>query len=140
MDDAECQQEYPCRNGRENDQGDVYRAMQLPPRAAAFADGKVGFVVAAHLGRKTGNVVTPASQNLADYRVNANAHKLQANTLGRRVLRGEHQPVLQQSLLRPQCRLRRAPGHLGVVVLLRQVRQYYVRCTFIIVFRKKLGE
>src|SRR5208282_6290998 len=39
--------------------------------AATGAGGKVGFVVAAHLRREAGDIVTPASQDVADHGIHA---------------------------------------------------------------------
>jgi len=45
--------------------------MDLLPAAATFALRKVALVVAAHLRRQAGNVVSPARQNLAYNWINA---------------------------------------------------------------------
>src|SRR5438270_5365720 len=108
--------------------------------AAVVASGEMTLVVATHPGRDAGDVITPASKNFADYGVNACAHKLQTDALGGPILCGEHQPVLQQRLLRAESVLSHAAGHFRMIILFGQVRQYYVRCASIIIFRKKLGE
>jgi len=114
--------------------------MEALPRAAIIAGREVALVVATHLGRDAGDVIPPASQNLADHWVNACAHKLQTDALGRRILSGQHQPVLQQRLLRAKSILSHAAGHFRMIILFGQMRQHYVRCASIIIFRKKLGE
>src|SRR5271169_737349 len=45
--------------------------MDLLPAAAVFASREMAFVVGTHFGRKAGNIVTPACQNLANDRINA---------------------------------------------------------------------
>src|SRR5215471_6640610 len=65
---------------------------------------------------------------------------LQPNTFRRRILGSEQDPVLEQRALRTQRVLGGFTRNFRMVVLLRQVRQYYVRCALIIVFGEKLGE
>src|SRR5262249_2914052 len=48
--------------------------MDALPGTAAFTGGEVVFVVATHFRRKTGDVIPPAGQNLADDGINALAH------------------------------------------------------------------
>src|SRR5581483_3761591 len=45
---------------------DIDLAMQAAARAAALALGEVLFVVAAHVGRKAGDVIAPSRQDAAD--------------------------------------------------------------------------
>src|SRR5215469_18554167 len=97
--------------------------------AAVFAVFEMMLVVLAHLRRKAGNVVTPASQNLANEGINTLAHTkwLKPDGLQRLCLRCKHHPVSKQRLTRPQSLYRRSPGNFGMVVVLREMRQYYKR-------------
>src|SRR6478609_9555621 len=84
VDNAKGQQEDSRRNRRQRNQRNINNAVYFLPGAAMIAGGKVGFVVAAHLGREAGNIVTPASQNLSDYRINACAHRSRPTTESQR--------------------------------------------------------
>jgi hypothetical protein len=61
-----------------------------------FAGGKVVFVVAAHLRRETGNIISPASEDFPHYGINALTHKkLKADSFCGRTLRRQHDPIVQ---------------------------------------------
>ena len=101
--------------------------MQPLARAAALAGREVMFIVAAHVGRDAGNVISPAGQYFSYHRINALTHnQLKSNRFSRRMLRGKQDSILQQRALRPQSILRHFKGDFRMIVLLRQMRQYYV--------------
>ena len=144
------------RRGADRDGGSRQKPAERPPPKArpgrsardrccgadAAGSGNVRrrqmlFVVAAHLGRKAGNVVPPASQNFSNNGINALAHtelnmRLQLDRFHRFRLSRQHHPVMQQCLAPPQGLFRCAPRELGMVVQLREMRQHYVRCVAII--------
>jgi hypothetical protein len=115
--------------------------MDLLVRAAVRTLGKMCFVIATHLGGDAGNVISPARQDLSNDRVNAFIHKftnvetpapgcltlsLKLNSFRGRILRRQHHPVTNQSHLRSQRIFRRPQSYFRMVILFRQVRQYYV--------------
>src|SRR5579864_9568606 len=64
-DHAKSQQKDARRDRGQNDQSHIDNAVDLLAAAATFTAGKMILVVATHLRRQAGNVVTPARQNLA---------------------------------------------------------------------------
>ena len=120
MDDSKGEKEHARRDRRQHDQPNVNSPMQPLARSAALALGKVLLVIAAHFWRQAGNVIAPASQNLAYNWINALAHiGLQTDAFCGRVLRRQRNPVAQQGAPQSQGVLRGAQGKLRVIVLLR---------------------
>ena len=72
---AKSHQEDGARKRSQSDQREIDIAVQMLPGTAVSAAVEVVFVVFAHLGRKAGDVVTPASQNFSNNGINALAHK-----------------------------------------------------------------
>src|SRR5258708_5959574 len=68
------QEKYAGRNRCQHNQSDIDCAMNLLVRTAMCTLGKVRFVVATHLGRDAGNVISPARQNFSNDRVNTFIH------------------------------------------------------------------
>jgi len=64
-DNAEGQQEQKGRNHGQAQQGKINNAVQTAPALAVAAGREVGFVVAPHLRRNTGNVIAPAGEDAA---------------------------------------------------------------------------
>ena len=127
MNHAEGEQENCAGNRSQNDEAEVDSPVQLLAGAATLADGEVMLVVATHLGRNAGNVVPPAGQDFPHHRINTLTHnQLKGNRFGRRMLSGKQDSVLQQRALRPQSVFRHLEGDFRMIVLLRQMRQYYV--------------
>src|ERR1700752_3147809 len=57
-------QEGRSRCGRQRDQRDIDDAMQLLAAVAALTLGEMLFIVPAHLGRNSGDIVSPARKDL----------------------------------------------------------------------------
>ena len=72
--------------------------MQALAGAAVLASCEVMLVVAAHFWRQSGDIITPAGQNLAHDRVNAllTHMELQSNRLHRFGLRSQHDAIAEQ--------------------------------------------
>src|SRR5712691_2406055 len=134
------------RNRSQSDQAYVDDAVNALPPAAVFALHEVAFVVTTHLHRQPGNVVSPARQNLAYNRIHALlTHKglqrqLQLNWRQYFRLHRHQHPVLKQATPLGQRFFRFSPCYLWVIVLLREMRQHYKRCTIIIVPGKEIRE
>src|SRR5438128_11980548 len=102
--------------------------MQALVGGAAFAGGKMLFVIAAPLRRQAGAIVAPAGQDLSYYGINALTHKLllKADAFSWGILCGQHHPVANQRHLRAESVLSRTKRDLRMIVLFRQMRQHYV--------------
>ena len=70
-DHSKGQQKHAAGKRCQSDQAYVNDAVQALPAAAVVAPGEVVFVVAAHLWRQAGNVVSPARQNFPYNRIDA---------------------------------------------------------------------
>src|SRR5215470_20229659 len=116
-DDSKRKQKHSCGNRSQHNQGDIDDSMDFLPATAVLALGEVVLVVFAHLGRDAGDVVPPASQNLANEGINTLAHTkwLEPDGLQWFRLRCKHHPVSKQRLARPQSLHRRSPGNFGMV-------------------------
>src|SRR4029077_436773 len=65
------QQKHTARNRSQRNQAYVNDAVYALAAATVLTLREVAFVVSAHLRRQTGNVVSPARQDLAHNRINA---------------------------------------------------------------------
>jgi hypothetical protein len=99
-DHAEGKQKHGRRNRSQHNERYVDNSMDFLPAAAVLAVREVMLVVLAHLRREAGNVVTPASQNLANEGINTLAHTkwLQPDGLQRFRLRSQHHSIAKQRL------------------------------------------
>jgi hypothetical protein len=70
-DHAKRQQKNPARNRGQRDQPYIDYAVNFLAGEAVWALREMAFVVFAHLRRQSGNIVSPARQNLADDGINA---------------------------------------------------------------------
>lgn len=75
VDDSKRQQKYSRGNRSENNQSHIDCAMNLLVGAAVRTLGEMRFIVSTHFRRNTGNVISPARQDLSYDRVNAFIHK-----------------------------------------------------------------
>jgi hypothetical protein len=74
-DHAKSHQEDCAGKRGQGDQGEINVAVQMLSGTAVGAAVKVLFVVFTHLGRKAGDVITPAGKNFSNNGINALAHK-----------------------------------------------------------------
>ena len=100
VDDRQCEEEKENGKRGKHGQRNIQAAMELLPCTAAGALHKMLLVVLPHLRRDPGNVVTPASQNLANEGINTLAHtkRLKPDGLQWFCLRSQHHSIAKQRL------------------------------------------
>ena len=74
VDDGKGKDEDDGGNRGQRDEGDVNCAVQLLPRTAVGAFGKVRLIVATHLRREASDVIAPPSKDVADEWIDALTH------------------------------------------------------------------
>src|ERR1700690_2493326 len=112
--------------------------MEILAAAAALAFGEVLLVVLTHFRSQAGDVIAPSRKDLPYDGFHALAHKkltsqLEPDGRDRFRLGCEQETIVPKPLTAAQGLLRRGPRDFGMIILFREMRQYYVLGTSIIV-------